>query len=40
MEDKGRYGCTANNTAGHIRIEVNLNVLGKLLHYFTSDGNV
>ncbi|VDI15210.1 inactive tyrosine-protein kinase 7-like [Mytilus galloprovincialis] len=26
MEDKGRYGCTANNTAGNVRMEANLNV--------------
>ncbi|KAH9496200.1 Inactive tyrosine-protein kinase 7 [Bulinus truncatus] len=26
MEDKGRYGCTANNTAGHIRTEFNLRI--------------
>ena len=30
MEDKGRYGCTANNSAGHIRMEANLNVASKL----------
>lgn len=28
MEDKGRYGCTANNTAGNVRMESNLNVIG------------
>lgn len=34
MEDKGRYGCTANNTAGNVRMEANLNVASKL-SYFT-----
>ena len=29
MEDKGKYGCTANNTAGKSRREAYLNVASK-----------